>query len=202
MSVMLNLLFLLFSQAASLDPEVEKVLEKSRTTTATYSLYSRVEISPRDGTPSETFSAEFHRGTRHRVETAVARLVADCATMQGTALFLDTGEIDKGDWVAKAACGVNAAKPIISSKWLGAVETPFGPATRISVTDSDNVRAYDVSPEGILIASTYETHDGKPEVVAHPMAIERQLPEDDIFTESSLHRIVTPSRFRVKAVAK
>lgn len=179
-----------------IDNQATKLLELTRTTKATYSLYSWNKVTPRDGPATEAFSAEFHQGNLHRVETLVARIVADCAKMTGTALFIKSGEMVRGEQVAKAACGVNTATPVVASKVVGAVKTNFGPATRVAVKDAQNLRYYDISEDGILIAGAYATLSDEPEVINVPVAVERKLPEEDIFSEASLARIVTPAAFR------
>ena len=181
-----------------LDPKVTEIVEQTRTTSATYSLYSWNTVISPDGKSKGAFSAEFHKGALHRVETEVARIVADCSMMTGSALFLGSGEIVRGEEVAKAACGINTATPIIGSKLVGTVETKFGPATRVAIKDAQNLRLYDVSTDGILVNAAYATLDDRPEVLNAPIGVKRKLPEVDIFSEQSLSRIVTPAAFRTR----
>ena len=78
---------------------------------------------------------------------------------------------------------------------MGAVNTRFGLATRVAVKDAQNLRYYDISPDGILITGAYATLSDEPEVINEVVSVEHKLPEDDIFSEESLSRVVTPPAF-------
>ncbi|MCY7281818.1 MAG: hypothetical protein LH610_13185 [Sphingomonas bacterium] len=116
--------------------------------------------------------------------------------MVGSALFIGSGKIVRGEEVARAACGINTATPILASKVLGKVVTTFGPARRVALRDAHNLRLYDIAPDGILLTAAYATLDDKSELLGVPVAVQRSLPEEDIFTVESLTKIVTPAAFQ------
>lgn len=57
--------------------KVKEVIDRSKATQATYAVYNWNEL-PRDGQLVQEWSAEFHSGDKHRVETLRDRLIADC----------------------------------------------------------------------------------------------------------------------------
>jgi hypothetical protein len=56
-----------------------KVLEKTKSTRATYSVFFWNRVDPGNRPAFEEWSAEFHMGALHRVETPRDRLIADCS---------------------------------------------------------------------------------------------------------------------------
>jgi hypothetical protein len=181
----------------SQDKVVEQALALSRETSATYSLYAWNTIMLDDETVEE-WSAEFHSGNLHRVETPRDRVVADCAAGIGIAVNLVTGERASGQQVAKAACGVNANMPILSSRHLGKVKTKFGLADKIEITDKNQIRGYSVLANGALVEATI-TERGPPKKLRLsycPILVSGKLPEQDIFTSESLKRSVVPSNIQ------
>jgi len=148
-----------------------------------------------EGSPGD-WSAEFHNGNLHRVENAFNRIVADCAKMTGAALDLAAGEIDRRDWVAKAACGIQSINAPLSSEWLGQVKTPFGDADRIRIADDVSTRTYDVLKNGALVSSTFRPASGGPEVISKAREVSAALPSASIFSESSLVTSVVPEQYR------
>lgn len=194
-SAILVALCVVCSNPTGIDPQATKLLDLSRTTQATYSLYSWNRVTGPNAVATETFSAEFHRGNLHRGEANNARIIADCAKMTGTILFVESGEMVRGEEVAKVACGVATVNPVLASRVIGPVSTKFGPATRVVVRDEQNLRYYDISADGILVNGAYATLADAPEVINQAVAVERKLPEEDIFSEESLARVVTPAAF-------
>jgi hypothetical protein len=174
------------------------VLERTRKVDGTYALYIWNRITPRDKEPTEEWSAEFHSGDLHRVETPRDRLIANCRAGTGVALSLVTGEVVEGPQVAGAACGINRNRPMISAEWLGRVSTPMGEADRVRVVDRDNVRQYDVSREGVLLGATYaENRPGRYLVLtAEAMKLDSALPHADMFDRKSLQESFVPHQFR------
>jgi hypothetical protein len=204
-------LFLCAAAAASAPPpaadtsaRAAEVLARTRTTTKTYALYLWNRVTPPGTAPREEWSAEFHSGNLHRVETPKVRLVADCKAGTGFAFDLTTGETVEGEAVAKTGCGVDANTPLLSAEWKGKVATRFGPAERVRLVDSENIRRYDISPEGILLSSVY-TRNGPGEpvlIVSQAVALEAALPAEAIFDRASLSRSVVPDRFKRAPAAR
>ena len=179
-------------RTAHLDPKAEAVVERTRTTRATYVVYGWRSM---DGSSGD-WAAEFNSGALHRVENSINRIVADCSKMTGAAYDLATGEIDRGAWTAKAACGIQSLTTSLSSKWLGQVETPFGRGDRILITDAVSARTYDVLDNGVIAASTYHRNSDGRDIVMEASDVSNSLPKADIFSESSLQESVVPDRYK------
>ena len=177
---------------ANFDPKAKAVIERSQRTTASYAQFAWNDV-PDDGEIKDGWSAEFHRGNLHRVETPFVRVIADCKEMIGTRLSVLTGEKITDPSVAKAACGINANFQIHSAKWLGRHETKFGMAER--VTAEESIRTYEVLDSGALVTSVYQGHDGRQLVNNWSLAISPSAPSD-IFSELSLERTAVPAEFR------
>jgi hypothetical protein len=188
------MLGLLGSSATAADGDsstkLSDAVERTRSTTATYSLYVQTRITPPSRDPINEWAAEFHRGNLHRVETPRDRVVADCARLTGSHLNLMTGVITRGSSEAKSACGINANPDLVSGKWLGVEQSRFGPVDRLELTDSEHVRGYDVASNGALVASTIADLDGTMRLRTWATALLPTLPEQDIFSEASLARQV------------
>ena len=123
-------------------------------------------------------------------------------TMKGAHLKLATGKTSTDEWVAKAACGINANRPILKSKFLGQVGTPFGPAQRIRMTDQDNIRTYDVVKSGALVAQTIADLDGTMRVENVATELLATVPEGDIFSETSLQSSAVADRYKERPSPK
>lgn len=191
-SVLLGCSFPLDAQQPQ-DKRVEAALALSRETKATYSLYSINRITLDDKTIEE-WAAEFHSEDMHRVETPRDRIIADCRAGAGTALNLATGQRSSGPQYAKAACGVNANIPILSSRFLGKIKTKFGTAEKIEITDKYQIRGYSILSNGVLAEATI-TVLGPPKklkLTNCPILVTKQLPERDIFSIASLDKSVVP----------
>ena len=181
---------------AVVDPRA--VVERTRTTESTYALYAWNWVRDPDGSRRREWSAEFHSGTRHRVETPAVRIVADCAAHTGTALDVTSGESIEGPSVAAAACGISAHAPVRSLEWLGRRDSRFGPVDLLRLVDPENERTYAVSAEGILVAAEIFASDPQAAhcVQNEAVAVERTLPEGDFFSVESLARSVVADRYR------
>src|SRR5689334_4133599 len=177
---------------------VEKVINRSATTHATYSLYIWNRIATKSRLVEE-WSAEFHSGSMHRVETPRDRVVADCKAGTGSHLTLATGLISSGPEWARAACGINTNKPLLAARWQGVFQTPFGKVDRIQLTDSDNIRTYDVREDGVLIGTTYARNspDAPILLTANASDIQSIIPDEAIFDQASLARSYVLEKFKV-----
>lgn len=175
-------------------PEAE-LIARTRDTRATYSLILWNRIQRPGERPVEEWSAEFHAGTHHRVETPRDRVVADCAAMTGTHLEVATGKRIDGPQVARAACGIQANTAIVSARIVGKRTTRFGLAARLVVTDAGHVRTYDVAHDGALLAATISDHDGNRLLTNWATSHTRQV-SGDIFSQESLTRSVVPDDYK------
>jgi hypothetical protein len=186
------------SASAGIDPRAQAAVERSRITTGTYALYNWQWARDPNGRPWPSWSAEFHHGNLHRVEMPYARVVADCAARTGTLLLVPTGERQTGEAIASSACGVASNAPVISLEWLGQREHRFGRLDMVRLVDPAQVRTYAIDRSGVLVAAEILPRDPSARdcLQNEALAIERTLPEGDIFSEASLDRIVTPERYR------
>jgi hypothetical protein len=178
------------------DERALEVIERTKATRATYSLYSWMWVEDPDGSTRDGLSAEFHRGNRHRVETPNARVVADCEAQTGTGLDLATGERITGRHLAQIACGINTARPIVDISWLGSEPSRFGTVDRLRVVDEANERFYAVDRDGVLVGAEIYPLDGRGCLQSEPLAVDHSVPEGDLFSAESLDRSFVPQRFR------
>jgi hypothetical protein len=177
---------------------VAPIVSRTHTTQATYAVYYWNRLTPQRGEASEEWSAEFNRGNWHRVETPRDRMIADCKAMRGIDLSLETGQIVSGPAVAKAACGINANRPVRQSEYLGRIDGHLGSFDRVRLTDASDIRTYDVSGDGVILGVTYANVD-KPSDVTLTMTttgLDHALPDSDMFSPESLGRSVVPERFK------
>jgi hypothetical protein len=183
---------------STIDPEVAKLIELTRKTDTTYALYMWNVISTTGKAPVEEWSAEFHLGHLHRVETPNFRVVADCKAMTGSFINVETGESGEGPKVAKSACGIDANQKILKARLLEEKITKFGVAKSIEIINDSERRTYDISDQGILLGATIRNID-VPEslnLVNAAMHVDPALPEQNIFSTASLSRSVVPVKFR------
>lgn len=194
----------LLPACASAQGEVEagaaEVIDLTRTTTATYSVYTWNRLTLPDEAPFEEWAAEFHDGHLHRVETPRDRIVADCAAGTGTYLNLVTGEEVRGPEVAKAACGVQAHATILAAREETGGRGSFGAFRRIRLRDPRNIRTYDVAPNGAIVGATIADANGKPQLASQAIAMHDRVPPN-IFSEESLEFSAVPDEFRTPLAA-
>lgn len=182
-----------------------EILKQTKTTTATYVVYTKDYVSIDGKKPFQSWSAEFHSGDLHRVETMKHRLVANCRERTGFFVNLETGELRDGPSVANAACGVNSNNKLVSAEWLGTVSTPFGEADRIQLSDEVHIRAYDVlKRNGALLRATYAAADDdqRIQVWQETLAVTDTLPSLDIFDPESLSESFVPEEYKKLPTAK
>ena len=143
------------------------------------------------------WSAEFHRGPLHRVETPHVRLVADCAAGTGTLLQVDRTETESGARVARAACGINSDLPAARPRMARPQEPPCRSGRDPRILRSDR-RA---SLCGRRHRDTGRLRDFPRDPAAgycvqqEPLALERRLPATDIFSPRSLGRSFAAEQF-------
>lgn len=171
------------------------VLERTKTTTATYSMYLWNRVTNPGKPIFEEASAEFHKGDLHRVETPRDRIVANCRARTGFYLSVESGEIIEGSKVAAAACGINTNFPFRSIELLSDIATRFGTAQRVRAVDAENVREYDVLKNGALVRTTYTENPpgGSLLIRTHAIRLDATVPDDAMFTRESLTKRYLPS---------
>jgi hypothetical protein len=174
------------------------ILNRTKIVTGTYALYMWNWLTPPEGPAYEEWSAEFNAGDLHRVETPHDRLVANCRTGEGYAYSVETGQSSQGPSIARAACGIDTNTPSLSAVSEGAVATPFGRAERVTVTTAELVRRYQVSADGILLATVYAENTPAQTVrlVNEAVAVERTLPKPGMFDRASLARSYVPAQYK------
>jgi hypothetical protein len=187
-------------QEPDFDPKGTAAIERSQQTTATYSLYSWNDVPDGQGI-EDGWSAEFHSGDLHRVESPMSRSVADCKKRTGTNLNLKTGKIISNHTVSNAACGINTNFQFRAVEWLGRHKTTFGDADRVRITDDNSILTYDVLDNGVLVSTIVVDRQGKPLVTNSPIALLATVPEG-IFSEESLQLSVVPEKYRKPPVSR
>ena len=152
-----------------------------------------------DGTPHEEWSAEFHSGDYHRVETPLTRIVANCRNGTGHAIDVATGLSRRDDPAAAAACGVSSHRLPALENSIEARSTPFGPMAIIRFNDGETDARFGVLNNGAI--ATAEIIPGASATAqclqTAATAVLDTLPAPDIFTEQSLTASVVPDDYRV-----
>ena len=186
------------------EPDVAKIIALTREMQGTYAVYFWNKITPKNHKPFEEWSAEFHSGYLHRVETPKVRVIANCKAKTGTYFILETGEYFSGSEVAKSACGINANPQILSARILGNKTTPFGKAIAIEIIDPSERRTYDISPQGILLGATIAEigESGHMLLINKATHLSWVVPTGDNFSKRSLSRSVVAEHFRQPIVRK
>lgn len=171
------------------------VLERTKTASATYTIHIWNRVTNPNEPAFEEASAEFHKGELHRIETPRDRVVADCRAQTGAHLSVETGEITEGPRIAAFACGINTNFPMLSIELLPDVETKFGVAQRVRVTDKQNIREYSILENGALAKTTYTENrpDGQVLIVAEAILLDDRVPENMMFDKASLERRYLPA---------
>jgi hypothetical protein len=141
------------------------------------------------GVTSQHMTAEFHRGSMHRVETAESRVIANCAT--GERIVYDM----LADRIARSrreggACGIGNPEAVISSRMLPRVTGPWGPADVIELTGPDFVRRYAVTESGVLLSTDYVPRRADVGLAIETLRVQVTWgpPDAAMFEESSLRR--------------
>jgi hypothetical protein len=174
--------------------EARAVIERTKKTRSTYSVYIRNHVTMPGDRVIKEWSAEFHLGDKHRVETPRDRVVADCLKRIGYHLSLTTGETTEGPRVVASACGIDTIPRLASIELLPNVRTKFGTAQRVRVVDDMHVRQYDVLANGALARTSYTENrwQGVELVVAEALRLEPDLPDKDMFSKASLNKSFLP----------
>lgn len=176
------------AHAFEVDAQTQAVIDRTKAARQTYALYEWGRHNRPGEPPVEQWSAEFNQGAVHRVETPEVRVVANCETGAGVVLLVPLGRRDAEPDVGKVACGISTRADLLDGKWLGEVDTAFGKADRIQLTDAELIRTYDVTKAGVIVRTEFHARGpGEPEVVAsHAVAVLPELPPGALFDDASL----------------
>ena len=179
------------------DPRAVAAFERTKRTRETYALYAWNWVKVPGLETGPQWSAEFHRGDLHRVETPQVRVVADCAAGTGTMYEVASGRTASGGAAAAAACGINSNFPIRRLEWMGRRKTRFGPLDMLRVVDLADERIYAVDRAGVLVAAeVFPRVKGSGSCLQQePLAVEKILPAEDMFSEASLRKSFAAARF-------
>jgi len=177
------------------------VLQRTKTNRGTYAIYNWNRLTLDGGRTKDVYGTEFNSGAMHRVEVPGAQIVADCDARTAVTRTTADGQEHEDATSADSACGINTAKPILKMEWLGQVDTPYGKADRIRITDADDIRIYTVDADGVLLAETMARNSlGQPvffETQAY--VLRRDLPSASMFDKATLAQIFTPEAYRTRA---
>lgn len=177
------------------EAKAEAAIERSRSTDATYSLYLWNRLTPPGRSAIEEWSAEFHQGSLHRVETPRDRIVANCKTLEGWHLDIRSGSVSKGESVARAACGIHANSAILRKTYEGRLDTDFGASEHLTIYDPGHVRTYLVADNGALLGATISDLRGT--LLLENWAVELvDTVRPGIFSPESLNLSAVPDEFR------
>jgi hypothetical protein len=183
--------FALTTAASAQEPiaaPVRAVIERSHTPTVDHSLVTTIRATVY-GVTSQHMTAEFHRGSMQRVETAESRVIANCATGDRIVYYMLDDRIERSRR-AGGACGIGNPEAVISSRMLPRVTGPWGPADVIELTGPDFVRRYAVTEGGILLSTDYVPR--RADVGLEMETLRAQVtwgtPDAAMFEESSLRR--------------
>jgi hypothetical protein len=168
---------------------VRAVIERSRAPTVDHSLVTTTRATVYGATSLHT-TAEFHRGSMHRVETAENRVIANCATGERIVYYMLENRIERSRRDDGGACGIGNPEPVLSSRMLPRVTGPWGPADVIELTGADFVRRYAVSEGGVLLSSDYVPRRSDVGLAIETVRVQvtRGTPDAAMFEESSLRR--------------
>ena len=185
----------------ALDPKAEAVIERSRTTTATYTIFWRVIYSQGSGTPDYAWGATFRKGSLVRAEDLGSRAVADCTAGTATQFAVSIGQHDYqiGKKIAQRYCGIDADRKVRSTRWLGQKPSKFGLVDEVEIVDEDGTFTYQVAPAGELVGVTTSWRGSKDTVVVEPMSIEYAVPGGDLFSRMSLANSKVPKTIQSRA---
>lgn len=185
------------SLAATSNGEAEKTIALTRETRGTYSVFFWNVIT-RPGNPVQAeWSAEFHKGALHRVETPRDRVVANCEKGTGTYLNVESGERIEGPKVAKAACGIQANSRILETRFLGTKSGKWGRSRSVWIRDPENIRTYSIADSGAIIFATIDDLESRHLLRMAATYLYDTAP-DNIFSAESLARSAVAEKYRKK----
>jgi hypothetical protein len=174
-------------------PSAESVVARTKAPTTDYSLFHWT-ISRQGDRAYSLWAAEFHRGSLHRVETPLDRIVADCKAMTGHHRSLMSGKVLSSREAAETACGIDmTGAPALS--YEGSLPSPYGELDVVLLTKDGLRRRYWVDPAGLLIQSEFRGDNdkpGQPTLLNWATEVSRASPDASMFTAESLDRSFVP----------
>jgi hypothetical protein len=172
-----------------LSPEVRAVIERTYDPSVDYSVVQTVQLTV-GATTSTVTSAEFERGSMHRVETVTARAIANCRTQDLITYLPALDRMERTPGNDHGACGIGNPEPVLSSRMLPPVTGPWGRADVIELTGRKFVRRYVVTTDGLIVAGDWTPR--RPDVGfairTLRVAVTRGAPDPAMFEEDSLRR--------------
>lgn len=179
--------------------DADAVIARTRNPAGDYSLLQWTDVRLDGGQDFSFWAAEFHRGSLHRVETPLDRIVADCAAMTGTHVSLVTGETKTGRAIAETACGVDAAGAE-NPEFLGRNESGYGPLDIVRFRKQGQDRTYWINSQGVIVRTEFAKVDDSRSWVLRNWAIRinASSPDAAMFAASSLERSYVPADYQVQ----
>ena len=178
----------------------QQVVERTRTTTATYAVYLWGGSIDRAGKIEDHWSAEFHAGDWHRMEGPDSRVVANCRTRIGYVYDVKTGMTAAAPNAYRGACGIFDPGNVTSTERLSG----FGDKQRsldfVILSDPNFVRRYVIDNRGAILESLWSAADGttRPCIWTKALADEDTLPSTNMFTDASLTQSFVPAKYLVR----
>jgi hypothetical protein len=140
---------------SALPPEVQAVIDRSKTTRANYSVTMTAEVV-RDGQRVIELEAEFQQGALHRVEVPARRVLSNCDTGESYTYEIASARMESNVDQSDSVCGIAlAADPPISGRLLAPVTGDYGRADVIELVGGNFIRRYAVTADGIIVALAY-----------------------------------------------
>lgn len=191
---------LLLTAAQAADDSGEALIQRTKTTTATYSLYSWMVQRDDEGEPNDTWAAEFNSGDWHRVEGDKFRVIANCRTHEGHIYDVAAGTTQESDTAWVGACGVATGAQILSVDRVASIPSKYGPLSVVRITQKGWVRLYAIDANGVLVRAQWSASNGSPApcIQSEPIAVLTSLPRKDMFTTASLAVPAVPPRYQVR----
>ena len=130
--------------------------------------------------------------------------MADCQAVTGSGFSVNGGPPPlTGVTAARAACGIDANIPIADFADLGVVDTAWGRADRIRLTNDAISRIYDINKDGVIVGEHwYKNAPGHATVLKQTIfAVTPSVPSPDMFDDASLQKSFTPDQYKVAPAA-
>lgn len=131
------------------------VVNSTRETRSNFIVISEALVAFEGMKPRVLVSGEFHSGVHHRMEDPDNRVVANCETREGHQFFKPDLSMNSGPEIAGGACGIGPYSADATVAFMGEIETKFGTASRVQITDAKFQRTYDVMPNGAIVRNEW-----------------------------------------------
>lgn len=181
------------------DQSARALLERTKTTTATYASYGWLYQRDDEGNRTDTWALELHRGELYRGEGIKVRTLVNCRTHVGWLYDIASDTLTRNDEIWVGACGIFSGGQIIAVDLLAPInDRRFGRLDVLRVTDRRNLRYYAIDRRGVIIRSAWAAANGSPApcIQQEPIAILQKLPADTLFMPEALKHSLVPERYR------